>query len=57
MSFLLGLFDNHKDNLFTKSIQKIDENNFYACTILETIYYEGTQDEWNAINNLFKDNF
>ena len=39
-----------------KSIQKIDENNFYACTILETINYEGTEAEWNAINNLSKDN-
>lgn len=35
-----------------KSIKTIEENNFYACSLLETINYEGSEEEWNAINNL-----
>lgn len=39
-----------------KSIQKIGSNNFFRCSILEGINYEGTEEEWNAINNLSKEN-
>ena len=34
------------------TITKIEENNFFRCTILKTINYAGTEAEWNAINNL-----
>lgn len=39
-----------------KTITTIGENNFYACSLLETINFEGTETEWNAINNLSIDN-
>ena len=39
-----------------KSIKTIEANNFSCCTLLETINFEGTEQEWNAIENLSKDN-
>ena len=39
-----------------KTITTIEENNFYACTILKEINYEGTEAEFLAINNMSKDN-
>ena len=39
-----------------KTITTIKENNFYACTILKEINYEGTEAEYLAIDNMSKDN-
>ena len=39
-----------------KSITAIGKNNFHACPLLKTIYFEGTAEEWAGIDNLSKDN-
>ena len=38
-----------------KSIKTIKEKNFFRCQLLETINFEGTKEEWNAISNLSLD--
>lgn len=33
------------------SLTSIDEGNFYDCPALTDLYYEGSEDDWNRINN------
>ena len=39
-----------------RTIETIKDKNFFRCTILKTINFEGTEAEWNGINNLSKVN-
>ena len=32
----------------SKNVQSIDKNAFYACSTLQTVYYGGTSEEWEA---------
>ena len=36
---------------FGKNIQKIDSNAFKGCNVLENVFFEGSNDEWNNITN------
>lgn len=33
----------------SESVQRINRNAFYNCTSLTTVYYEGTEEQWNEI--------
>ena len=49
-----GSLDNCSFNsvLIPKSVTKIERDAFAMCRSLTTVYYEGTQSEWNAIKTL-----
>lgn len=47
---------NVKTIYLPKSIKTIRENNFFCCSLLKPINFEGNEEEWNAINNLSIDN-
>ena len=45
-----------KEIYLPKSIKAIGERNFSCCTLLQTIHFEGTEEEWKAIDNASKEN-
>ena len=40
-----------KELYLPAQLEKISADNFYNCSSLSTIYFEGTEEEWNAIPN------
>ena len=38
------------------TVTHIGDNNFIECNNLTDIYFEGTQEQWNALNYLLEDN-
>ena len=41
--------ENLRQVYIPKSIKIIEENAFYGCNNIETVYYEGTEEEWDSI--------
>ena len=47
-SYILKGNGNVKTVEITDSVKSIDSSAFYGCTSLTTVYYGGTEEDWNA---------
>ena len=45
-----------KEIYLPSSIKAIGAKNFSCCTLLQTIHFEGTEEEWKAIDNASNEN-